>query len=282
MSLWTGQKLLVLQPDFQVLSQRAEEELLESSVCSQDNSSAASPREEGAATLRMFLPVPAKQAKELPRQEPVGQTGPLKPNTGPHLSVSRRHTQNLPCYQSTSPAEQGPDSQMLEGPLPGPAGAPPPPAFSPFSKQCLVSSSSCSVCEPTLSLAVEMSLDQRPSLVLQEKVSKGRDKSLSPAAAAVTCSEGPDPAWHRPARLWRLRGPIPQPTPGQGASHTHRPGHTRSHRNPGRATMHPQNASVQPGKPQHQPLPHGQMHVNMQPPVIGQKGKTQTGLHTKT
>ena len=82
MSLWGGQKLL-RTPQLQATGHRAEQELLESSVCRQDNSLMASPREKGAvrfnpaATLR--VQVPAKQAEELPHQELVGQAGLLNP-----------------------------------------------------------------------------------------------------------------------------------------------------------------------------------------------------------
>lgn len=110
---------------------------------------------------------------------------------------------------------------MLEGPLPGPVGLlllqpslpSPNSAWSP---------PPAAACRPTLSLAMETSLEQRPSLVLHEKVSRRRDRRVS-------LLRGPGPSLAPSSPTVETRRPnFPIDTPEQGTSHTHRPGHTHT------------------------------------------------------
>lgn len=105
----------------------------------------ASPPEEGAASLKMFLPVPAKQAKELRCQEPVGQTGLLN-------QIQVLISVPIDAQKPFHAISQIPPQRGLNHPDSGGATSwacrAPPPAFSLFSKQSTVSSSSCSVFRP--------------------------------------------------------------------------------------------------------------------------------------
>lgn len=144
----------------------------------------ASPPEEGAASPKMFLPVPAKQAKELLCQEPVGQTGLLN-QIQVLISVPTDTQKPFRAISQIPPQRRGlnhPDSGVATSW----ACRAPPPAFSPFSKQSTVSSSSYCVFRPCYGH------EFRPEALTgspRKKVGKSGEERVGPGAAGVTCSE---------------------------------------------------------------------------------------------